>query len=98
MLNIHYQLPISILTSLKLKFKQHQLKRSLKKEPFNFNLVEPSEVKPCICRQFELMRILKPVVYRCSTNTRVFKISEKVNRTVKVNTHFLKDTCKYAHY
>ena len=45
MLNIHYQLPISILTLLNLKFKQRQLKRSLKKEPFNFNLVEPSEVK-----------------------------------------------------
>ena len=44
------------------------------------------------------MRILKPVVYRCSTDTRVFKISEKVNGTVKANTHFLKDTCEYAHY
>ena len=42
------------------------------------------------------MRILKPVVDKCSTNTIAYIISEKVNGIVKVNTNSLKNNCKYA--
>ena len=42
-LNIYYQIPISVLTPLKLKIKQCQLKMWIKKE--ELNLAEPSEVR-----------------------------------------------------
>ena len=44
MLNLYYQVPISLLTPLKLKIKQCQLKKLLKKPP-NLNFAESSEVK-----------------------------------------------------
>ena len=50
MLNIYYQVPISVLTLLKLKINQCQLKNE---EPLNLNLEESSEVKtlhlPLVC-------------------------------------------------
>ena len=46
MLNIYSQTPISLLTPLKLKLKQLQLKKmTKKKETLNLILSEPSEVK-----------------------------------------------------
>ena len=43
MLNIHYQIAISVLTLLKLKIKVSKVTK--KEEPLNLNLAEPSEVK-----------------------------------------------------
>ena len=46
MLNIYYQIPISVLTPLKLKIKHCQQKKvTIKEEPINLNLAELSEVK-----------------------------------------------------
>ena len=46
MLNTYYQIPIFVLTALKLKIKQCQLKKMTKKEePLNLILGQPSKVK-----------------------------------------------------
>ena len=46
MLNIYYQIPISVLTPTKLKIKRCKLKKVTKKEELlNLNLAEPSEMK-----------------------------------------------------
>ena len=49
-LNIYYQVPIFVLTPVKLKNETVSTKKVTKKEePLNLNLEEPSEVKkPCI--------------------------------------------------
>ena len=45
MLNIYYQVPISVLTPLKLKIKVSTKKGTKKKQPLNLNPAESSQVK-----------------------------------------------------
>ena len=61
LLNIYYNVPISLLTLLKLKIKHFQLKKITKKEKLlDLNLTESSEVKNLdFISYFVLIRILK---------------------------------------
>ena len=61
LLNIYYNVPISLLTLLKLKIKHFQLKKMTKKEKLlDLNLTESSEVKNLdFISYFVLIRILK---------------------------------------
>ena len=45
MLNIYYQVPISVLTPLKLKIKVSTKQVTKKEQPLNLNLAESSEGK-----------------------------------------------------
>ena len=45
MQNLKYQIPISVLTPLKLKIKQSQKVTQKEEKPLNLNVAEPSEMK-----------------------------------------------------
>lgn len=49
MLNTCYQILISVLSPLKLKIKQYQVKITKKKEPLNLMVAKPSQIKRWCC-------------------------------------------------
>ena len=96
-----YQIPISVVTPLKLKIKLSKMNK--KEEPLNLSYVETSEVKTLACFvslcqwKFQKLDGLMDVD-GCSTNKRVSIISEKLNWVVKANKKSLKGTCEYTYY
>ena len=70
-----------------------------REESLNLNLAESSEAKSLVfpvslCK----WKFLTPVIDICSSNTRAFIISKKVNGKLKANTDSLNNASEYAHY